>query len=126
MKTLVSCLAITTCLIAQASFAACEMPSLIASIPEGATATEDELFQAQTEIQAYVAAMDEYIACQNEELRASGEDASQQFLFRMTERIDAARTEVDAIATDFNDQVEAFRAARQIPPAARQIPPAAR
>jgi hypothetical protein len=59
--------------------------------------------------------MDSYIACQNEELRTSGDDASDQYLVRMTERITAARSEVDAVASDFNEQVQAFRAARQLP-----------
>jgi hypothetical protein len=31
----------------------------------------------------------------------------------MTRRIEAAREEVDKVAADFNDQVNAFRAARQ-------------
>jgi len=119
MKTLASCLAIMASLIAHASFAACEMPSLVASIPDGTTATEDELFEAQTRIQAYIAAMDEYIACQNEEMSANGEGASDQYYYQMSERIEAARAEVDAVATDFNDQVEAFRAARVFPAGSR-------
>jgi hypothetical protein len=102
-------------LIANASFAACEMPSLVASIPDGTTATEEELFRAQTQVKAYIAAMDDYIACQNEEMKATGDNASAPYLFQMTERIAAARAEVDAVASDFNDQVQAFRAARQIP-----------
>jgi hypothetical protein len=113
MKTLISCLAIVACQFASAAFAACEMPSLVASIPDGATATEDELFQAQTAVQAYIAAMDDYIACQNEEMAASTENASAQYLYQMTDRIDSARAEVDAVASNFNDQVSAFRAARQ-------------
>lgn len=119
MKTLTSCIAITASLFAHASFAACEMPSLVASIPDGTTATEEDLFQAQTQIQAYIAAMDEYIACHNEEMKASGERASEQYLYQMTERIAAARAEVDAVASDFNDQVQAYRAARQFPASAR-------
>jgi hypothetical protein len=119
MKTPASCLAIIAGLMSHASFAACEMPSLITSIPDGTTATEEDLFQAQTQVQAYIAAMDDYIACQNEEMRASGDGASEQYLYQMAERIAAARAEVDAVATDFNDQVEAFRAARQFPAANR-------
>lgn len=119
MKTLASCLAITACLFAHVSFAACQMPSLVASIPDGTTATEDDLFQAQTQVQAYIAAMDAYIACENEELRTSGDSASEQYLYQMTARIAAARAEVDAVASDFNVQVQAFRDARQFPAGAR-------
>ena len=99
-------------LAAQAS-ADCEIPTLITAIPDGATATEQELLAVQTEIQAYVAAMDDYIACQNEELTVNGSDASAEYLFLMTTRIETARNEVDKIASDFNDQVTAFRAARE-------------
>lgn len=115
MKTQASCLVIAVSLFASTVFAACEMPSLVASIPDGTTATEQELLAAQAEVQAYISAMDDYIACQNEDMEISGEEASDQFLYRMSERIEAARKEVDAVATEYNDQVTAFRAARQVP-----------
>lgn len=95
-----------------AANAACEMPSLVASIPEGATATEVELLAAQAQVRAYIEAMDSYIACQNEEMATNGDDATSSYLYQMSERIEFARTEVDQVATEFNDQVEAFREAR--------------
>jgi len=113
MKTIVSCLVITAALSAKAALGACEMPSLVTAIPDGATSTEAELLRVQTEVKAYVAAMDRYIACTNEEITAEGENAAAVFLQLMTERIEAARIEVDTIATRFNEQVNAFRAARQ-------------
>jgi hypothetical protein len=102
-------------LAAGAARAACEIPAPVASIPDGATATEQELLATQTAIQAYVAAMDRYIACENEQLQTSGENAAAEFLFMMTTRIESARNEVDTIATRFNDAVRAFRAARPAP-----------
>ena len=98
--------------IAGTASAACEMPSLFAAIPDGATASEQQLLAAQAEVRAYVAAMDRYIACQNQELTAQGETASAEFLYLMSTRIESARKEVDAVATRFNNQVNAFRAAR--------------
>jgi hypothetical protein len=94
-----------------AAFAACEMPALVAAIPDGATAAEAQLLAAQAEVRAYVTAMDRYIACQNEELSVQGENATAEFLFLMSTRIASARKEVDAIAARFNEQVNAFRAA---------------
>ena len=114
MKTLVSCLVIAGSFFASAAFAACEMPALVDSIPDGATATEEELLVVQVEIEAYVSAMDEYIACQNEEMAENGENASSEYLYLITDRIESARHEVDQIATNFNDQVNAFRAAREV------------
>jgi hypothetical protein len=112
MKVALLGLAITTSLIAIPASAACEMPALVASIPDGTSATEAELLAAQAEVRAYIAAMDEYIACENEALSTSGGDAVSEFLFQMATRIESARSEVDAVATRFNEQVEAFRAAQ--------------
>lgn len=116
MKTLAGCLTTAAVLNASAAFAACEMPSLVTSIPDGAVATEQELLAAQAEIQAYVQAMDRYIACQNEEMEGSRDNATADYLFLMSARIESARQEVDRIASDFNDQVNAFRSARRTGP----------
>lgn len=113
MKTLAICLVSAAGLFASTAFGACEMPSLVTSIPDGATATEEELLAAQTEVTNYIAAMDDFIACQNEELSVNGDDAAAEYLYQMSARIDFAREEVDAVASQFNDQVNAFRAARQ-------------
>ena len=113
MKTLASCLVAATLLGAPTTFAACEMPSLVTAIPDGATATEEELLAVQADIQAYIMAMDQYIACQNEEMEGSRDTATADYLYLMSTRIESARHEVDKVATDFNDQVNAFRAARQ-------------
>lgn len=96
--------------------AACEIPSLVSSIPDGTTATEDELLAAQAEVQAYIAAMDAYIACENEELATNGDNATSSYYYQMSERIAFAREEVDRVATEFNDQVIAFRETRQTAP----------
>ena len=105
-------LVLVASLSAAAARAACEMPALVASIPDGTTATEAELLAVQTEVQAYIAAMDDYIACQNEEMTADEDDTTADFLYLMSQRIESAREEVDKVARDFNDQVNAFRAAR--------------
>lgn len=112
MHTLKSGLVVAIGFCAQSAFAACEMPSLVSSIPNGETATEAALIAAQAEVRAYISAMDDYIACQNEELAVAGEDSTDRYLFQMGERIDAARREVDQVATEFNEQVTAFRATR--------------
>ncbi len=112
MKTSVFGTALASFCLAGTASAACEMPSLVGAIPDGATASEQQLLVAQTEVRAYVAAMDRYIACQHQELTAQGETANAEFLYLMSTRIESARKEVDAVATRFTDQVNAFRAAR--------------
>lgn len=112
MHTLKVGLAVAIVLCSPSVFAACEMPSLVSSIPDGETATEAALLAAQEEVRAYIAAMDDYIACQNEELAVAGENSTARYWLLMTERVAAARREVDQVATEFNEQVTAFRAAR--------------
>lgn len=106
-----SCLSIAAALAVQSAAADCEMPSLVRSIPDGTTSTEEELLAAQADVKAYIAAMDDYIACTNEELTVEGDDAADEFLFLMSSRITSAEEEIDAVATAFNDQVTAFREA---------------
>lgn len=112
MKARILGLALASAVAAGTASAACEMPSLVAGIPDGATATEQQLLAVQTSVRAYVEAMDRYIACQSQELSAEGQNATPDFLYLMSTRIESARREVDAVATRFNDQVNAFRAAQ--------------
>ena len=121
MNRLTGILAIAAALGAGQAYAACEIPAPVESIPDGTSATEQQLLAVQTEIQAYVAAMDRYIACENEQLQTRGDNAAAEFLYLISARIDSARKEVDTIAGRFNDEVRAFRAARPAP-AARQAP----
>ena len=113
MKTCVNCLVGALCLVASAAHAACELPAVVASIPDGRTATEAELLAVQEEVKAYVTAMDAYIACENEAITAEGGAATDDFLHWMTTRIESARSEVDAVARRFNAEVVAFRESRQ-------------
>jgi len=112
-------------LLAHNAFAACEMPSLVTSIPDGARATEQELLAAQDQVKAYIAGMDRYIACQNEEMRMAGDQSTDDYIYQMSMRIETARSEVDSVARRFNDQVNAFRAARQTAAPVRTPPPPA-
>lgn len=120
MRIRVMSFAVAASLFAGSAYAACEIPSLVAEIPDGATATEQELLAVQAEVKAYVAAMDDYIACENESLSQNSANAAADYLLWMTTRIESAREEVDAVATRFNEQVEAFRATRRAATGVRQ------
>ena len=107
--------AFTRCCIALASMAAlpavaCEQPSIVA-VPQGETASLDELLAAQEEIRTYMAAMEEYLACVNEEIEAAGEDAPAQFQALMARRNNTAVEEMEQVAAAFNEQVRAYREA---------------
>jgi hypothetical protein len=92
------------------AFATCENPTMI-SVPDGTTSTMDELLAAQANVKTYMAAMEKYLACLNDELEAGGEDAPAEFKSLMVTRHNSAVTEMEAVAAQFNEQVQAYKAA---------------
>ncbi len=111
---------VTACCIAVASLLAipalaCDNPPLVA-VPDGATATMEELVAVQAEVQAYMAAMEEYIGCIDAELEAGGgEDAPDLFEGLMVRRHNQGVEEMELIAEAFNEQVRAYREANPEP-----------
>ena len=96
--------------------AACEAPSPVA-MPDGATATRDQMLAAQQQVRAYQAAMNEFVACIDSELEGEGEQAPEEFKSLMVSRHNAAVTEMEGVAAAFNEQLRAFRAANPAPAA---------
>jgi hypothetical protein len=97
-------------LLSVAAYASCENPSIVA-VPDGTKATMDQLLDAQTNVKAYLAQMEVYLACLNEELEAAGEDAAAEFKQLMVTRHNSAVSEMETVAASFNEQVQAYRAA---------------
>lgn len=93
--------------------AACVYPEP-APIPDGSTATEQQMIAAQQAVKSYVAAMEDYLACiaaEHREATVEGEDeevtAQRQKI--LTERHNAAVEEMETVAARFNEQVRAFK-----------------
>jgi hypothetical protein len=116
MKKLLSCLLATLASGYGFAAAACEAPSPVA-MPDGATATREQMLAAQQEVRAYQAAMNEFVACIDSELEGEGEQAPEEFKALMVSRHNAAVTEMEGVAAAFNDQLRAFRAANPAPAA---------
>lgn len=110
-----SCLTVLTSG-AALSAAACENPSMVA-VPDGKTATMEQLLEAQTQVKGYMAAMEEYLACLNEELQAGGDNAPAEFKSLMVTRHNTAVSEMESVAAAFNTQVQAYKAANPQPAA---------
>ena len=89
---------------------ACETPTMV-EVPDGATATTEQMVQAREQVTEYVAAMEEYLACVNDEIEVAGDDAPEEFKALMIQRHNAAVSEMETVAAAFNDQLQAFRAA---------------
>ena len=102
--------------------AACELPLPIAvrALPDGATATEQEMLAARADITAYVEVARAYVDCIDQELAAAGEGASVEYKSILVNRRNAAVTEQETVAAAFNRARQAFRAAHPEAQAATQ------
>ena len=84
-------------------------------MPDGNTASKDELLAAKAEVQSYVAAVDEYLTCvENEEKAAIAEieDPSTEELQRrdelLSKKFDAANEEKALVGEQFNQQIRLY------------------
>jgi hypothetical protein len=100
---------------APAAFA-CDYPQR-ASFPDGQTATKDEMIAGQQSVKAYMAAMEEYLACiaaDEETAIAQLEDPSKEVLQQrdqmLGKRHNAAVEEMEIVAAEFNNEVRAYKA----------------
>ena len=95
---------------------ACDYPKR-AKLPIGATATTEEMLAGQKSVKAYMAAMEEYLACIDTEEKdavATLVDSSDDELARrdaaITKKYNAAVEEMEIIAARFNEEVRAYKA----------------
>jgi hypothetical protein len=72
---------------------ACERPSAPSSIPNGATASKEEMLAAKKAVDAFKIGMEEYLACE-----------------KSSAKKDAGAAELIKVADRFNAQVKAFKA----------------
>ena len=114
MKTLLTSLASFLLLMGIPALA-CDYPAR-AKIVNGATATKEEMIASQKSVKTYLAAMDEYLACIEEEEKAARaelvEPDEQTLLEReqmLARKHDAAVEEMEIIAAEFNEQVRAYK-----------------
>lgn len=105
-------------LLAAAASAECSYPKSPAGLPDGATATQDEMVGGMKAIKEYNNAVTAYLNCLETELNtrieAAGTDAPadqvEQIKAIHTKRHNAAVEELEATAARFNEQVKVFKA----------------
>ena len=100
----------------QAGFAACDYPQQV-DVPNGNTASEEEMLEGQNKVKQYVADMEAYLDCIVAEEKAALEalddlepETEQQREDLLTKKYNAAVEEMETVAARFNAQVQAFRA----------------
>ena len=98
---------------------ACDYPNRPA-IPDGNTATKDELLAAKTDVGTYLTGVDDYLIC----VEASEEEAIAELKITdaedlkrrdklISKKFDAANDEKALVGEEFNQQVRAYNEARK-------------
>jgi hypothetical protein len=95
---------------------ACDYPERPA-IPDGATASKEELLAAKVSVQEFIAAVDEYLTCieaAEKEAVAELDNPSEDELERrddmLNKKFDAANEEKALLGEQFNQQIRAYNA----------------
>jgi len=93
---------------------ACDYPER-PQMPDGSTASKDELLAAKDAVQGYVAAVDEYLTCVETEEKAAAEELSnptseelQRRNDMLNKKFDAANEEKALVGEQFNQQIRAY------------------
>ena len=94
----------------------CEYPARI-EVPDGKTATEDNMIAGQQAVKGYISAMEEYLDCidkETESLVSDGDEkAEKEQRAILVSKHNAAVDEMETIADAFNEQVRAYKAANE-------------
>ena len=90
----------------------CAFPKAPATIPDGKTASEQEMVAAMAAFKAYNEEVNAFGACLEQETKdkAAGTAQLMQLKTMQTKKLNAAVEELQAKAKQFNEQVRAFKA----------------
>lgn len=98
---------------------ACDYPHR-AEVPDGSTASKDEMIEGQRGVKAYMSAMEEYLSCietAEQETVAGADDideaTKQQRIEMYNKKYNAAVDEMNLVAEEFNVQVRAYKERNQ-------------
>ncbi|MET0534019.1 MAG: hypothetical protein ABW171_07315 [Steroidobacter sp.] len=105
-------------LAAVAAHAECTYPRAPTGLPDGATATQDEMVSGMKTIKDYNNAVTAYLGCleseMNTRIEAAGPEAPAEQVEQIkaihTKRHNAAVEELESNATRFNEQVKVYKA----------------
>jgi DNA repair ATPase RecN len=98
-------------LLAGPAFAACTYPPA-ERVPDGKSASQAEMNEAQQRVQGYMAKMQQYLDCLEQEEAALPEDQRTAEARSLTvKRYNAAVEAMESLAAQFNEQVRAYKAA---------------
>lgn len=94
---------------------ACDYPQRV-SIPNGSSATKDEMVAGQKGVKKFMADMEEYLACIDDEDKQDRADIEEPDLIAEAQRDEmlfkkhnAAIEDMETIAAQFNEQVRSYK-----------------
>ena len=117
-KMLMTGFAIVSLAAAAAAQADCTYPRAPERMPDGSTASLDDMKAAKGQVEKYNKDMEAYLACIKLEHddtvakqgSALSEDQKKQMALMYAQKNDAAVDELQSVAARFNDQVKAYKA----------------
>jgi len=90
------------------AYAECSSPDAVA-IPDGTKAASEEMVAAQTYVKQFMAEMELFLDCLDQEEAALSEPPTDEEKQRHTQRHNKAVDSMEDIATKFNEQVRVFK-----------------
>jgi len=113
-KFMKSAVSVAILFLAQSALA-CDYPKRV-DLPDGATAGKEAMIAGQTDVKAYMAAMDEYLSCIESEEAAAvlslgdiDKDSKRQRAEMFNKKYNAAVEQMNLVAEEFNVQVRAYK-----------------
>ena len=99
---------------------ACDYPERLKDIPNGESASRDDMIEGKKAVQSYLANMESYLSCiEAEEAQAViamgdvDEEAKKQRSETFNKKYNAAVEEMNLVAEEFNIQLRAFNARKK-------------
>jgi hypothetical protein len=118
MNNLIKFLAVSVVLSLPAVSIACDYPER-PTLPDGGTAAKEDMIAAQSAVKGFLAAVDEYLTCIEQEEKAAIEamdNPDEETIKRrddlLAKRFDAANEEKFMFGEQWNQQVRAYNAAK--------------
>jgi len=103
-------LALTAMLAVSPLYGQCNFPSEV-NVPDGTTASNEEMVNGQKLVKTYMAEMEAYLECLDKEAEMLGEEETPEQQGIHVQRHNAAVEAMEATAANFNEQVRAYKSA---------------
>ncbi len=102
--------------IALPAAADCGQPGPAPAIPDGTTATVDQLKVAHTQVQSYVNSLQAYQDCVEAQIKMAPKGTKAEDLQKLRDAGNAAIDQAKALSDNYATQVKAFKARTAAPP----------